>query len=239
MPHQLISLLDRIAHSAPAPAPRDARKKFYDFRSSKQEYQHKSSTTAIIELQKLLWELAPMVQQNTAQATLLIDALQLSYRLERTDPEVIDQLRKIAEKLPLPSDRPIAAPRFSNIPAEIKSDIDADAQELERCFSAAAYRSCVVLCGRILETALHRKYFELTGQDILEKSPGIGLGNLIAKMKEKGISLDPALANQIHLINQVRVFSVHKKQEAFSPNRTQAQAIMLYTMDAVGKLFVG
>lgn len=236
MSHQLISLLDRIAHSAQAPPLHDARKKLYDFRSSKQEYQHRSSTTAIAELRKSLWELAPMVQQNATQATFLIDALQLSYQLERADPEVIAQLRKITEKLPV-LERPITAPRFTNVPAEIKSDIDADAHELERCFSTGAYRSCVVLCGRILETALHRKYFERTGQDILEKSPGIGLGNLIAKMKEKGISLDPALANQIHLINQVRVFSVHKKQEAFTPNRTQAQAIMLYTMDAVGKLF--
>ncbi|HLC66504.1 MAG TPA: hypothetical protein VJK52_02585, partial [Candidatus Nanoarchaeia archaeon] len=94
-----------------------------------------------------------------------------------------------------------------------------------------------VLCGRILETALHRKYYEATGQDILEKSPGIGLGNLIAKMKEKGINLDPALANQIHLINQVRVFSVHKKQEAYSPSKAQAQAIILYTMDSISQLF--
>ena len=32
---------------------------------------------------------------------------------------------------------------------------------------------------------------------------GIGLGNLIAKLKDKNVNLDPALTNQIHLINQL------------------------------------
>jgi len=93
------------------------------------------------------------------------------------------------------------------------------------------------LCGRVMETALHRKYYEATGQDLLEKAPGIGLGNLIAKLSEKGVKLDPGLTNQIHLINQVRVFSVHTKQDAFIPSKMQAQAIVLYTIDILEKVF--
>lgn len=88
-----------------------------------------------------------------------------------------------------------------------------------------------------METALHRKYFDSTGNDLLEKAPGTGLGNLIAKLNEKGITLDPGLPNQIHLINQIRVFSVHKKQTPFTPSKTQAEAIYLYTMDILDKLF--
>ena len=109
--------------------------------------------------------------------------------------------------------------------------------ELRKCFDLGCYRSCVILCGRVLEVCLHRKYFDSTGFDILEKNPGIGLGNLIAKMKEKGIELDPGLTQQIHLINQVRVFSVHKKLEAFNPSKDQAHAIILYTLDVIRKLF--
>ena len=89
----------------------------------------------------------------------------------------------------------------------------------------------------MLEIALHRKYYELTKNDLLEKSPGIGLGNIIAKLKEKNITLDPALTNQIHLINQIRIFSVRKKKEAFYPSKQQTQATILYTLDILEKLF--
>ena len=202
----------------------------YDFRS-------KNGIVGVSELQHALWQLATLTTTRQ-QCMLLLDALLLSYQLEDAEDRtsLLEQLKKIVEKLPVLVER-TRTMTLPSLPKEIKSEITADVQELETCFAAGAYRSCVVLCGRILETALHRKYYEATGQDILEKSPGIGLGNLIAKMKEKGINLDPALANQIHLINQVRVFSVHKKQEAYSPSKAQAQAIILYTMDSISQLF--
>jgi hypothetical protein len=123
------------------------------------------------------------------------------------------------------------------LPEEIADNIKADVEELERCFYSGCYRSSIVLCGRIMETALHRKYFEITGNDALEKEPGIGLGKLIARMSEQNIKLDPALPQQIHFINQARIFSVHTKQDAFNPSKNQAQATILYTMDVMGKLF--
>lgn len=125
----------------------------------------------------------------------------------------------------------------TNIPQDISSDIKADINELNKCFNNSCYRSSIVLCGRLLEIALHRKYYEATNKDLLEKSPGIGLGNIIAKLKEKNIRLDPGLTNQIHLINQIRVFSVHKKKEAFYPSKQQTQAAILYTLDILDKLF--
>ncbi len=124
-----------------------------------------------------------------------------------------------------------------NLPPEIRDDIRADIIEINKCFDASCYRSVAILCGRLLEIALHRKYYEATGIDLLEKSPGIGLGKIIAKLSEKQVELDPGLSQQIHLINQVRVFSVHVKQNAFSPNRNQAHAMVLYTLDILEKLF--
>lgn len=123
------------------------------------------------------------------------------------------------------------------MPWEIHDDVAADLDEVNRCMEAKCYRSAVILCGRILETALHRKYYEVTKNDLLEKSPGIGLGNLVAKLAEQNVALDPALGNQIHLINQVRVHSVHQKNDAFRPSAAQAQAIVLYTTDVLEKLF--
>ncbi len=108
---------------------------------------------------------------------------------------------------------------------------------MRKCFENGLYRSSVIMCGRILETALHRKYYEITGVDILEKNPGIGLGTLVAKLVEKNVRFDPGVTQQIHLINNVRVFTVHKKQEVFEPTREQAYATILFTIDVVSKLF--
>jgi len=126
---------------------------------------------------------------------------------------------------------------INKIPDEIKGEVKADLEELDKCFLNGCYRSCVILCGRIIEVCLHSKYYHVTGFDILDKNPGIGLGTLIAKMEEKNIKLDPGLTQQIHLINNVRIFSVHKKQRAFYPSRQQTEAIMLYTFDVIEKLF--
>ncbi len=123
------------------------------------------------------------------------------------------------------------------LPREIRPAVLLDVEELEKCLNAGCYRSATILCGRILEVALHRKYFEVTGNDILETQPGIGLGKLIAKLKEKDVEFEPGITEQIHLINQVRISSVHRKQSLFTPSREQAQAMVLYTMDVLKKLF--
>ena len=127
--------------------------------------------------------------------------------------------------------------KIPSVPPEIYDNITADVNELRKCFDADCYRSCVILCGRILETALHRKHYDVTGIDALEKTPGIGLGKLIAKLKENNVELDPAITQQIHLINQARIFSVHTKQTAFNPTKNQAHAIILYTLDVLSKMF--
>jgi len=148
----------------------------------------------------------------------------------------LDELSSLAAKITEKPQSKQALDIFT-IPSDIREEVSADLSELQKCFEASCNRSVVILCGRLLETALHRKYFEATGNDLLETAPGIGLGSLIAKLNEKNIALDPGLSNQIHLINQVRVFSVHKKSTAFSPSKEQAQAIMLYTVDVFNKLF--
>lgn len=125
----------------------------------------------------------------------------------------------------------------SSLPNEIKLDINSDIKELEKCYINNCLRSSIILCGRILETALHRKYYELTGNDLLEKSPGIGLGKIIAKLKSNNIEISPGLSQQVHLINQIRIFSVHKKSSNFQPNKQQTHAIILYTLDILNKLF--
>jgi hypothetical protein len=147
---------------------------------------------------------------------------------------VTTSMQDILDNIQNPSSIPFQIP---SVPKDIYEEIQADVKELEKCYNTQCFRSAVILCGRLLEVCLHRKYFDVTKIDLLEKSPGIGLGKLMAKLTDKGIKLDPGLAQQIHLVNNVRTFSVHKKQRPFSPNKAQAQAIIIYTLDIIEKLF--
>ena len=150
-----------------------------------------------------------------------------------------EKLKYIREMLNIVKEVKQKEVKFSltKIPEDVKNDVLADLNELERCYDAGCYRSCIILCGRLLEVGLHRKYFEATGNDLLEKSPGIGLGNLIAKLNEKNILVDPGVMQQVHLVNNVRIFSVHKKKESFVTSKNQTSAIILFTLDTLEKLF--
>lgn len=174
--------------------------------------------------------------QQMVEETKGTDAEGLARKLAQATPsEMPAILEKLAQVVADVQTETSIKPNL--IPGDVRSEILADLSEIQSCMNAGCYRSAIILCGRVMETALHRKYYEATGQDLLEKAPGIGLGNLIAKLSEKGVKLDPGLTNQIHLINQVRVFSVHTKQDAFIPSKMQAQAIVLYTIDILEKVF--
>ena len=195
-----------------------------DFKKQKQE-----GTKLLIKgaIQKLLQE-----TKNYPEAYVI--AQKIAAARNEEIPKYIEQLADLAAEEPEQKRRSFKMPKLPN---DIKEDVVADLQEIQKCLNSECYRSAVILCGRVMETALHRKYYEATGNDLLEKAPGTGLGTLIAKLSEHGVKLDPGLPNQIHLINQIRVFSVHTKKESFSPSKTQTEAIVLYTLDILDKLF--
>lgn len=181
------------------------------------------------------------LQQINALAKQLTDARVTKLVIKMNDTQDLSKLGLLADELldvAMADDAPKALfAKKPRLPFEIHDDVSADLNEIQRCMDAKCYRSAVILCGRVMETALHRKYYDVTQNDLLEKSPGIGLGNLIAKLAEHNVKLDPALSNQVHLINQVRIHSVHQKKDAFAPSAAQAQAIVLYTTDILEKLF--
>ncbi len=175
-------------------------------------------------------------EPNSAKIVSLVNEIDSLYKEKKLDKiiDVAEALSKIPFAQKSVSGLKLAVPR---VPFVIQAEVSADIKELEKCFNADCYRSAIILCGRVLETALHRKYYDLTNNDILETSPSIGLGNMIAKLREKGFEFDPGVSEQIHLINQVRIYSVHKKQSTFQPTKEQSQAIILYTIDIVKKIF--
>jgi hypothetical protein len=220
-------------------------KRIYDFRQNRTDYLKSSLSTSMKQFNSSAWSLCRIHNFNKSNEKTIIEILELSIQAEQkynmsNFEDTLSCIEKIEEKtLVLKSglqNKENIDFEIPSLPSSIESDVKADIRELKRCFNAKCYRSVTILCGRILETALHRKYYEVTGKDILETSPGIGLGNLIGKLSSK-IKFDPAIKDQIHLINKVRISSVHKKKEAFFPTRQQAYAITLYTLDILKKLF--
>ena len=214
---------------------------FKDFKKQKTQYLLKSISSYIDRINGYSVDIKSLKQQNNAK-----DIEDISKKLSSLKVCLADKLMKDVDdilsktsslKFPQPEKKISTITIPKNIPKEIRSEVTADLKELDKCFSNNCFRSSVILCGRLLEIALHRKYYDATGIDLLEKSPGIGLGNLIAKMKAKDISLDPSLTQQVHLINQMRIYSVHKKSDPFNPTKAQAHAIILFTLDTLERLF--
>ena len=220
----------------------DTDKAIYDYKVKKQGYYVQAVQNALKFIKGASIELPQLNKYDSRNSEMVSEILEMMPELESKDishlKKITQRMISLTEQINFPKEEiENIFPAPSIVPEDVKSEVKADILEVNKCFNAGCLRSTVILCGRLLETALHRKYFETTGNDILEKSPGIGLGNLIAKLKDKGVLLDPALTNQVHLINQIRIFSVHKKKEAFYPSKEQTHAIVLYTLDILEKLF--
>lgn len=201
------------------------RRDFTDYKSSENMY--------VIDTYKLsLRRLQNMINSFDTQPRVNELIRLLSYGDVTKNKVIVGELEKFDVEM-----MPQTTLDLRKLPDEVREEVKADLDELDKCMKHGCYRSSVVLCGRIIEVCLHAKYYKVTGFDILEKNPGIGLGTLIAKMEEKNIKLDPGLTQQIHLVNNVRIFSVHKKQRVFVPTKQQTEAIVLYTLDVVSKLF--
>ena len=123
---------------------------------------------------------------------------------------------------------------FSKIPTAIRNELEQDFAELKSCFLAEAYRAAIMFCGRILETALGRKYYEKTGVDPIEQK--WTLGTLIEKCKSAGIQ-ELGLDKIDKLINDMRIPSVHKKERPYKPKPDEARGIIGITKSVLERLF--
>ncbi|NOZ80728.1 MAG: hypothetical protein GXP63_03565 [DPANN group archaeon] len=240
MKRRLTNLIDRMSASLNAVdgdlQVSEEGKPYVDFKQSRELFYKKDLRNVMDELRSLRLEGQGSDEEVASELASLIKQLHQDYQ-ENRRVLMIDVVARMKDVISRMKETELFRIQLPSLPDEVAGEIHADAREIERCFSSGSYRSVTILCGRILEVALHRKYYEATGQDILETQPGIGLGKLIAKLKEKQVSFDPGLTEQIHLINQVRVSSVHKKAEVFHPSKEQAHAMVLYTVDVLGKLF--
>lgn len=220
----ITSLRNALSH-----ADNQEKENITSYEKSRSIHLSKMSDSYINVIKRLSPRLNEIQHSNISKIQSLINNLDSDDKLK-----VIDEIISLMADINPPKTQEKAK---ISLPHEIKEEIQADINEIEKCMKSQCFRSATILCGRIMETVLHRKYYDITGFDILEKNPGIGLGKLIAKLAEKNVQLDPGLTQQIHLINQIRIFSVHKKKDPFNPSETQAKAIVLYTMDILEKLY--
>ena len=229
----------------------DFESSLYNFEGRKLDAYKKEIKKSLSAIKLNAFGLNELIAHDKGNASKIREAIELVgslgleglNKIESLDNQIKD-ISGILAKIKMPDTKPAVGLhgtagfiRPMKIPDEIREEILTDFEEAERCFNAGCFRCVAVLCGRILETALHRKYYEVTGLDALEKEPGIGLGKLVAKLVEKDVKFDPGITQQIHLLNQVRIFSVHAKKEAFFPTKAQAHAMILYTSDIIEKMF--
>jgi len=209
--------------------------KLHEYGYGKIDFHRKGIETGTEKVRAAAFELGCLYRDDLKNRDIIVKILQITlddFREKLTD--LLDLAGQLKEK-PRPERLKIQIPE--KIPPSIRPHVFSDLRELEKSFNSECFRAATILCGRVLETCLHRKYYDATGLDILEKNPGIGLGKLIAKLAEKKVSFDPGLTQQIHLINQVRIHSVHVKKESFYPSQQQTYAMILYTMDVLEKMF--
>ncbi|MCL6500825.1 MAG: hypothetical protein K6T16_02215 [Candidatus Pacearchaeota archaeon] len=213
------------------------------FKRREREYYAREIEDTLKKLEAILNEsfvVAPLEKRALAEVATRIKELKgLINKFKFLEATVlIENIFDIAPEIKIAdADLPKSEFYLPYVPRDIFAEIKASFDELIKCYEHNCYRSALILCGRILEIALHRKYLELTGQDLLEKCPDIGLGTLVMKFKERGINLDPGLSNQIHLINHLRIASVHKNKKPFNPTKSQAKATILYSLDVLKKIF--
>lgn len=209
-----------------------------------ESYQEKKIVSLCKKLVDNIWDLSYIAKKDEISFFDIKKQLEQikDLSLKKDYPRLIDEIWSVEKKL-MEAEREfgLVTDEIKNleigfeVPNEIIESVLMDFDEIKKCYGAGAYRSCVILCGRILEIFLHRKYFEKTGDDLLESSPNLGLGKLLKKLNEAGI-LYPGLNEQIDLVNNVRTYSVHKKKKEFEFSKDQAKAIILFTFDSLRKL---
>lgn len=124
---------------------------------------------------------------------------------------------------------------FSNTPQEILEELKLDFQEIRNCYYNDAFRSAIIMCGRILELLLSRKYFEVMKIDPLEQN--LFIGTLIRKCFEDNVINEPSLGHMSNLINSSRIDSVHNTRRVYVPSREETKTVIEFTIGLLGRLY--
>jgi len=147
-------------------------------------------------------------------------------------------LRRLCMQLRPAGERPPSsfALDTSGVPPEIREEMLADIQELEVCAEHGANRSALFLCGRILELALGRKFWEETQVDPVVRE--WTLGKLITECEARGILKGlPKLFSLAKIIKDCRNPSVHVTARVYRPTPGEVGGLSQVAASVVQRLY--
>ena len=117
----------------------------------------------------------------------------------------------------------------------VKYDISLSYNEAIKAYLNRLYISSIVLCGKVIEIAIHFLYEKNNNEELLDKYPGIGLGKALGKLRKQGFKFPEEIDSTVNLINKYRNAYIHKKTASVMPNDTQAEAIILLVKNFLTK----
>lgn len=118
----------------------------------------------------------------------------------------------------------------NNLP--FKDEIKHDLYELQQCLGICAYRAALAISGRLLELSLKLVCI----RNAIDFSDKWMVGQLISKITQSGIYLDPSLESVWQIVNQQRIIAVHAKAMSPVPSREQAFMVSFAVIDLLKRL---
>lgn len=108
----------------------------------------------------------------------------------------------------------------------VRDVIASDLKEIDACFKAKAYKSCIILCGSVLEAVLLDWISEIERHDYISSEEGLTLFNMIKSFSENRI-FGKREADLAHNIRKMRNI-VHPKEMLKSSelNEKQCEALI-------------
>ena len=140
----------------------DSERALYNYKEKQKQYYVNSVRSAVKQVKSSYLGLIEIAKDKDNQE-IVNKIYELIPDLDSTDLQTLNKtLKNILSLVKLldikEKEKDFGTPK---VPQEIYAEIKADIEELNRCFKNECYRSSVILCGRLLETAIHRKYFEV------------------------------------------------------------------------------
>jgi hypothetical protein len=124
---------------------------------------------------------------------------------------------------------------FSTAPQEIREEIKLDFDEMRICYNNGAFRSAIIMCGRVLELLLAKKYFDSTHVDPVELRWQLGV--LIRKCFERNVLTDPGIGDICNFINHLRISSVHASHAIHRPIQEETKSVIEFTISLLKSLY--
>ncbi|MEK6874221.1 MAG: hypothetical protein AABX52_00540, partial [Nanoarchaeota archaeon] len=144
-----------------------------DYTDSRREYLKRNYYASLDSLKTQATHLHALTIHNSSNAKPITTIIELITTLPTRNAsqmrKELDKIWTITDVLDIPEADSLI-PRFSkpghqehserqpiikSLPTEVRGDLIADINEMEKCYANKCYRSVTILCGRILETALH------------------------------------------------------------------------------------